>query len=417
VDMTAGTTSQLSLRMRIYLGDNTTEVSSGDSGTLTVTQAAAATVLRAIRHGQTTADTNRPSATGFVYFDDVVDFATDWPGAASQQLLQPSADSVDGAWTKESGSQTDMFQSIDEGSLRAFPSTSVLDSFTRANEGPPMTGWAALSSDGLKVDTNQAAPNDTGVNDGYWTTAMTDADVEAYVTIATQPAAGGQSAVWARLAPGASSTTSDEDGYLVTHRVTSADLRILRHDAGVSTTLGTWSVTMAAGDKIGIRCEGDTIEAWASISGVWALIGSVSDATYAGDSPNNKIGLRNDGAAVSTVARYDDFGGGAVPVDYIQSELGPVGSVTRFKLESGTTPGAGSREVSWEIGKNAAGGGTINMVTRVYQGGGNVAGAGTLVNTFTRNAVSDTPTIYTETISGTVTDWTDVYIEIEATQV
>lgn len=224
VDMAAGTTSQMNIRLRVYLGDDTTEVTSGDSGNILTTQNGVATTLRTVRHGQSTADTNRPSTTGFVYMDDLVAYATSFPGASAQQLLVPSADSVDGAWTNQAGSNVNMYQSIDEGS-----------------------------------------------------------------------------------------------------------------------------------------------------------------------------------AAGSTA-------------DYIQSELGPSASVNRMKIASGTTPGSGQKLYRAYIGKNLTGGATINMVIRLYEGGGDVAGAGTLKDTFTFNNV-DAAGTQLGTMIGTYTDWTNIYREWEATQV
>lgn len=192
-----------------------------------------------------------------------------------------------------------------------FPTTPILDDFNRANEGPPMTGWTAYYSTGLKVVSNQCAPNDNGGNAAYWTPAMGGSDVECYVTIATMPANGGETAVLARLDPAGGGVNGD--AYQVSHFPAAGtdSITIWRIDNSAYTSLGSWSQELAAGDGIGIRCVGSTIEAWARISGVWTLIGSVTDATYSGASPTNRIALSNEGNG-SSVARYDDFGGGVM---------------------------------------------------------------------------------------------------------
>lgn len=220
----SGAAANADVRVRVYLGDDTTEISGGDSGTLTPTINGASSVMRYVRYGQADAQTNRPSTTGFVYLDDMTAFNTTWPGPSAQQLLVPSADSVDGAWTNQAGSNVNMYQSIDEGS-----------------------------------------------------------------------------------------------------------------------------------------------------------------------------------AAGSTA-------------DYIQSEVGPVASVERTKIAPGSTPSSGTKTYTCYIGKNLTGGATINMVIRLYEGGGDVSGAGTLKDTFTFSNV-DAAGTQIGTMIGTYSDWTNIYREVEATQV
>lgn len=101
--------------------------------------------------------------------------------------------------------------------------------------------------------------------------------------------------------------------------------------------------------------------------------------------------------------------------DYIRSELTPVNSGCRVKLGALSTPQSGTRTLSWRIGKDATGGGTIDMKMQLRQGGGNTLGGGTLVQEFTRNGV-DAATQYDETLTGTVTDYADLYLEFYANQ-
>lgn len=194
-----------------------------------------------------------------------------------------------------------------EATLGGFPATAVLDDFNRANTGPPPSAsWTTWLSDGLKVVSNQCAPNDSGDNNAYWNTAMTHADVEAYVTIATPPATGGVTHVFVRL------DTATVSSYSVACGVNAGndDIQLFRWDGGVATSIaGPYSVAFANGDKIGIRCHSSQIEAWVSLGGIWQKLGAVTDTTYSGASPNNKIALHNVGNG-TTAARYDDFGGG-----------------------------------------------------------------------------------------------------------
>lgn len=61
------------------------------------------------------------------------------------------------------------------------------------------------------------------------------------------------------------------------------------------------------------------------------------------------------------------------------------------------------------------------MTVKLYQGGGDVQGAGTLIAQFTRANVSTGFQTFTEALSGpqadAITDYTDLYLEFFASQV
>jgi hypothetical protein len=110
----------------------------------------------------------------------------------------------------------------------------------------------------------------------------------------------------------------------------------------------------------------------------------------------------------------------ASDADYVQSALAPSSAVYRFKLGTGTDPSSSTGHViRWRVGKSPSDGQVINATIRIYQGGGNSAGAGTLIKTATRNGVTSFTT-YEETLSGgeadTITNYADLYGEIVATQ-
>ena len=58
------------------------------------------------------------------------------------------------------------------------------------------------------------------------------------------------------------------------------------------------------------------------------------------------------------------------------------------------------------------------MSVKLYQGGGNALGGGTLIASFDRTNVGTTLTSYTETLSGgqadAITDYADLYLEFFA---
>jgi len=70
----------------------------------------------------------------------------------------------------------------------AFPVTSILDNFNRADVGPPLAGnWTPVyGHTGLKIVSNQCNPGTSASDNGeYWNAATFGADCEAYVTAAT----------------------------------------------------------------------------------------------------------------------------------------------------------------------------------------------------------------------------------------
>lgn len=188
------------------------------------------------------------------------------------------------------------------------PLTSVLDTFNRANEGPPMTGWTAWLDSGLKVLSNQCAPNDSGLNNAYYSTAMDSPDVDAYVTLAAITADAGWQEVWARLDPAA--VTGYCVGYIPNYSASQSYINLNRWVASSVTTLASIPIAdLSAGDKIGIRCHGSTIEAWVYTSGIWTMVASETDTANDGTGTKNKLALNINGNG-STAARFDDFGGG-----------------------------------------------------------------------------------------------------------
>lgn len=192
-------------------------------------------------------------------------------------------------------------------------SSPILDSFNRADEGPQPTGWTAWLSTGLKIVSNQCAPNDGTDNGGFWNGPMFGPDVEAYVTIATLPVDGGDTGVLVRGRPTGPGFNGSYYGVHHSPAAGTDSVFVEWFDSalGGAVTLATYSQDLSAGDKLGIRCIGSVIEAWVYTSGAWAKLGSVVDTNIAGVGANNRFGLYIYGNG-GTGARYDDFGGGVL---------------------------------------------------------------------------------------------------------
>ena len=184
-----------------------------------------------------------------------------------------------------------------------FPKTPILDSFNRTNEGPPpSSSWSSITFiSGIKVVSNQLAGDGSGVNGGVWNTPYTDWQ-ECYATIATLPGSSEGVSVIARAQQEGSGLTID--GYSVNYfQDTPPVIRVRRIDNGVASNLATFTVTLSAGDKIGIRLIGDQIIGFYDSGSGWAEAARTTDSTYTG---SGKLGA----LITNTTGRLDDFGGG-----------------------------------------------------------------------------------------------------------
>lgn len=119
----------------------------------------------------------------------------------------------------------------------------------------------------------------------------------------------------------------------------------------------------------------------------------------------------------------------ASDTDYAQTAAGPTGGTTaRWKLTTGSDPGVDTGHVlRVRLDKDQAGGDTLVASIRLYQGGANVIGAGTLIATFDGSdnaSLSNVPNgaaTYELTLTsgeaGTITDYAQLYLEVTFTQV
>lgn len=194
----------------------------------------------------------------------------------------------------------------------AFPTTSVLDSFTGTN-GTDLpvysANWVSAPTGGQNLEIQGNAATGTGApanNINGWTTTFGPAS-EVYCTISTKPGNNEIVLILARLVQETSLTTVD--GYCLRFQVlTGTDtLTIQRFDNGVQTSLGaSISQEVSAGDAIGLYIAGSTLQAYYKASGgSWGQAGT--DRTDSTHSAAGKIALFSSG----TTVRIDEFGGGS----------------------------------------------------------------------------------------------------------
>lgn len=187
----------------------------------------------------------------------------------------------------------------------AFPTTGLLDQFTRGDEGPPPSASWTTMDQGHKVVSNQCDTNAVGEDtfvSGY-NASTYGPDSECYFTAVVVNDFG--EGVFARLTTLVLATT---DGYLYWRSSTNVT-RLYRTDNGGFTQLGADgpAFTIANGDKLGIECIDDSIKGYIDDGGAgWAEEIARTEGTY-GDA--GYLGIRSNPGAGDT-GTIDDFGGG-----------------------------------------------------------------------------------------------------------
>jgi len=195
----------------------------------------------------------------------------------------------------------------------AFPTTSILSSFTGADEDPISEGgaWGATgirtsTSPGRKVSGEfaRAAAVTTGF-DGIWNTSFA-ADQEAFVTYSVLSGSGSRPVVYARIQnEGTSSVVAYNFGYVQA----AGTWRFFRLNNLTFTQVGGdhAGADLAAGDSFGISVIGTTLEGWfKAAGGSWVSLGTETDTNIAGA---GKIGIQLQN---NLNMRVDEFGGGEI---------------------------------------------------------------------------------------------------------
>lgn len=187
----------------------------------------------------------------------------------------------------------------------AFPTTGLLDSFTRADENPLSGGgnWDGPMYSGgseLLVTSNQIGQAGSFAN-SWWAASTFGPDCEAYMVMSTVSSGGGQMVLFVRVqSPG----TTGIDGYELFD--VSGTTRFFRIDNEAETQLGAdITHSFSNGDSLGFEAIGSTLTAYDKSAGTWSSYGSRTDATY-GSAGSIGAGINSSGP------RGDDFSGGTI---------------------------------------------------------------------------------------------------------
>jgi hypothetical protein len=184
----------------------------------------------------------------------------------------------------------------------AFPTTSLLDAFTRA-DNPSSLGanWTVGPESGyasLGVLSNQAYAA-TAWKANYWNTAF-NADQEVYVTVPTLPTY--RLRLYVRIQnPGASLSSYEAD------LKSTGTVDLYKRVAGVRTSIGSDSTMFSAGDKIGLEVAGTTVRLHRYTAAAWSMIEEITGQTDV--SGSGYIGME---VGNETTVRMDDFSGGSI---------------------------------------------------------------------------------------------------------
>ena len=106
---------------------------------------------------------------------------------------------------------------------------------------------------------------------------------------------------------------------------------------------------------------------------------------------------------------------------YIESVANPSNAACAFSLSTIEDPVSSTGHIMrWRRLKDAAGGGTIGLVVAVHETYISEATTGTLINSFTDAALSETVATTTDTLTGgeadTITDYSDLQVRFVANQ-
>jgi hypothetical protein len=203
----------------------------------------------------------------------------------------------------------------------AFPTTSILDSFTGADENPIATNWSGgvhSSDDQMRRLSNTLRGQPQANASGYWDLATFGPDCEVYLTITTQLNIDGDKVLL--YLRGTDFGTTTPDGY---------EVRLIFHPAGTDvvqvyevtdnnrTQLGAdISQNFADGDALGASVIGSTITVYRLPSGgAWTSLGTRTDGTHTGA---GRLGITiTDSNAPTVVGVFDQFGGGTAVLSQI----------------------------------------------------------------------------------------------------
>jgi hypothetical protein len=194
----------------------------------------------------------------------------------------------------------------------AFPSTSVLDNFNRAN-GAPGANWTGPSfgdANSLTIVSNTIESAAAAFGAMCWTASSFGAGLEVYADLASTISGGAS----VRLLILDNATSSTANGYYLIADSANG-FNINKSVGGTGSQIQAGSQALAAGDSFGLQWIGTTVASWyKAAAGSWTQINSVVDSSVTNAS-GFLCGIEQ---STNSGGALDNFGGGtAVTATFI----------------------------------------------------------------------------------------------------
>jgi hypothetical protein len=161
----------------------------------------------------------------------------------------------------------------------AFPTTSVLDQFNRAN-GDPGANWTGPSfgdANKLSIFSNQIESAAAAFGAECWTASTFGPGIEVFADLASGISGGGS----IRLIIIDSATSSTANGYYLVAD-SANNFNLSKSVSGSGSTIQAGSQAVASGDSFGLQWIGTTVAGWyKAAAGAWTQIVSIVDASVA----------------------------------------------------------------------------------------------------------------------------------------
>lgn len=189
-----------------------------------------------------------------------------------------------------------------------FPSTPILDSFTRSNStGISNASWTNILGS-MNISSNAALPvlGSNGYDAYYWAPTVFGGDQEVFVTISTKGSNGDDVGLFARWNP------TTDSGYKLEPDVAGGTISLYKHTSGASAIVGA-AITQAfsSGDSIGMSLLSGTCTIYYKASaGSWASKGTRDCSTFT--SAGNIALSSYTGAGATPDIKFTNFGGGTI---------------------------------------------------------------------------------------------------------
>jgi hypothetical protein len=191
----------------------------------------------------------------------------------------------------------------------SYPTTAVIDSFTRANESPIGAPWVnGITGTGGCEITSNVLRHQAATAACYYNGASYSPTQESYVTLpnATNHGINVNFRLYGCLQDGIGTATVD--GYVVRLQKVDAaadTLRIERMTNAGFVILATHSLEMSNGHKLGLQIlNTGVINVWADVGSGWVQQFTATDTTHSCTATRIGVGILNANVHV------DDFGGG-----------------------------------------------------------------------------------------------------------